>query len=202
VIGTLAGSFALALLLFAFPEYFDLAMARFADEGVATARYQMWMKTLEILTTNPLGLGIHHEGYSRAMQQFGFHYSTPHNIYLGLAVNTGVPGLIAFLTIAGGCLRRVQLARLLGDQRLRTVATAIMVVLLGFLVSGLSEPIFRNDFKLQHLFFLFAGIGSYLPAWVVVQNRSAPGTDQTSEVDPLTGVVGDSSLQPWNRELS
>jgi O-antigen ligase len=121
------------------------------------------------------------------MRSVGIDLASPHNIYLGLAANTGIPGLIAFLVIAGSCLRRILVARRFGDAMLRSVATTFFVLLVGFLVSGVTEPIYRNGFKLQHLFWLFAGIGSFLPSWLPAPAQTVPDGDQTFSLGAVPG---------------
>jgi len=153
----------MAMLLLVFPEFLEKALARFTDMGLESERYRMWFMTLRLLVEQPFGIGLHSSGYLQAMRPFGIDIPSPHNIYLGLAASIGIPGLLTFLVIVGGSILRVLRARRFGDEMLRTVATAILCLFLGFLVSGFFEPIYQNGFKLQHLFWLFAGLGSILP---------------------------------------
>ncbi len=196
VVSIIAGTFAMALLFLVFPEFLEKSLARFTDMGLQSERYRTWMMTLRLLVTNPVGIGLHSSGYIQAMRQFGIDLANPHNIYLSLAVNIGIPGLIAYLVIVVGCLRRILLARRFGDEMLRTAATAILVLLAGFLLSGFFEPIYRNGFKLQHLFWLFAGVGSFLPNWIESSVPTEFDTDRPHWLDEERDIGGGPSWQP------
>jgi O-antigen ligase len=181
----------LALIL---PEFSAMAMDRFG-RGLQDVRLSLWPATLKTLLANPLGVGLHYLNFENALSRFGFGHSTPHNIYLAIACKTGIPGLLAFLALCLGVIRRVRIAQRFGDPQVRTAATAILAMLVGFLAGGLTQPQYFAGYKLHHLFWFLAGAGSFLPRWVdtdSMQRRAAVfGSDD-----------GDSALQPSRASAS
>ncbi|MCZ7618463.1 MAG: O-antigen ligase family protein [Myxococcota bacterium] len=164
--GILIGGMTAVGILVLFPEYWDRALTRFQEEGVQGNRYILWRDTLDLLLTNPLGIGLHSFNFEAAIRPYGHAMPSPHNIYLDLATKVGIPGLLAFLAFCVGLFRRLGRARRHGSPELRTAAAAITAMMLGFLLGGITEPIFSNGYKLQHLFFFLAGVGSFLPQWL------------------------------------
>lgn len=164
--GILIGGMTAVGIIVLFPEYWERALTRFQEEGLQGNRYRLWGDTLDLLMKNPLGIGLHPFNFSAAIRPYGHAMSNPHSIYLDLAAKVGVPGLLAFLAFCVGLFRRLGRARRHGSPELRTAAAAITAMMLGFLVGGITEPIFTNGYKLQHLFFFLAGVGSFLPHWL------------------------------------
>lgn len=199
--GVVTGSLSVALLFFAFPDLLDATLGRFATEGFTSVRYQVWLETLWIIVRNPLGVGLDPQGYLQALQPAGIFLANPHNIYLGIAVNAGLPGLGFFLAIVTNALRRANVSRRIQDAEGRSVASMIFVMLVAFLISGMAEPIYSNGIKLQHFFWLVVGIATYLPNLVSSDARDSPSASilatRGSSTNGLGGVPswGDSSPQ-------
>jgi O-antigen ligase len=67
------------------------------------------------------------------------HY--PHNLYLEIAAETGLPGLIAFAAVLVTCFVYLRRARLgfggAGDWSSASLATGVQLALIGYLVSSL-----------------------------------------------------------------
>ncbi len=195
--GLVTGSLSVALLFFVFPDLLDATLGRFINEGLASVRYELWVETLRILVRNPLGVGLHVSGYLDALRPAGIFLANPHNIYLALAVNTGIPGLLFFLGLMVNTVRRANLARRVQTAEGRSVASIIFVMLIAFLISGMVEPIYGNGIKLQHFFWLIVGIASYLPTLVTAEAAAptpAPSWDSGSRSSEGTSGWGD--LQP------
>ena len=190
--GLFTGSFAVVLLFFAFPDLLDATLGRFVNEGLSSLRYEVWAETLRILARNPLGIGLHSGGYLEALRPAGILLANPHSIYLGLAVNTGIPGLAFFMTILVTALRRANLARRVLDPQGRTVASIIFLMVLAFLIGGLAEPIYGNGIKLQHFFWILVGIASYLPVLVTssANNEASLNVQRKTDTD-------DSLAETW-----
>ena len=102
----------------------------------------------------------------------GLTYSTAHNIYLDMAAQSGVGSLIAFLVLMRALLRNTArgVARALGAQQ-QLLVTLCFVVPTGFLIGGFFEPIFINSAKLNHVFWLFAGISAATSTRVLAEAR-------------------------------
>jgi O-antigen ligase len=159
------GGIAITGLFMLFPDFLTLSIERLTDLGTADVRYRLWSATVDILMAHPLGVGIHYYSFEQALASYGMRLVTPHNILLGVAVDTGLPGLAMFVLLCGSILRRTLIARRVADRDVRTAATATLMLLSGFLIGGMTEPIFTNGYKLNHLFFISAGIASALPSW-------------------------------------
>jgi len=153
------------LMTAVFPAYFDRVVDRFTAAGLQTSRFQLWAFTLELLLKNPLGVGQHPQSFYQLALQQGIPLGNPHSIYLHVAVQAGIPGLIAFLVIVGSVMRRAWLARSLGTGALRLAGALLFLAVLGFMLSGISHHLFTNT-KIQRIFWIMAGAASFLPAWL------------------------------------
>lgn len=124
--------------------------ARPDTDTSALRRFAGNLASLEVWKDNPLlgvGPGIYAKYYSSVevnrlglVQQFKNFPS--HNLYLEMAAETGVIGLVSFLTIIAYLMRRLWRGRkqMLGkDSEAADLATAFFISILGYLVSGIFE---------------------------------------------------------------
>lgn len=161
-------AFPLALLLFAigyqvagsqFGETLDKSVERL-DRGLEDVRTEIWSATVDIVVENPLGLG--HDPLSFvgevARKRPGFFFATPHNLFLGVAVTIGLAGLLFFLAfwiqVVADATHATKRA---ADPQTQRLAISISLILFVFLVAAMTEPIFDNGHKLNHLFWFVSG---------------------------------------------
>ncbi len=171
-----------------FPEYLDRVIDRFQTQQFDDSRWLVWRRTFEMMAQHPLGIGPHQETFARWQPQFGLNVGNPHNIYFEVAVAAGIPGLLAFLVLILGVLRRTWAARRYGDPTLRLVAVVIFLMLAGFLLGGVTHPLFMKE-KMQRIFFLLAGAASYLPMFIATRGKSrVPEETAWARADPYNGV--------------
>jgi O-antigen ligase len=95
-----------------------------------------------------------------------------HNIYLHVLAELGVVGLALFLAILGFCLRCAHRAarrfRALGDERMEIVARALLIAMIGVLVSD-----FFASEQFSKVLWLLLALGPALE-WIA-RGASAPG---------------------------
>jgi O-antigen ligase len=143
-----------------FPSAYELSMDRWQEKGLEDVRPEIWATTVQIIGDNPLGLGHSPADYTAALasREPTLFWATPHNIFLGLAVSTGLIGLFAFMGIALRALREGwQTIRRLDDKGEYALMVAPLLSVVGFLVAGFTEPIYDNGTKLNHILWLVLG---------------------------------------------
>ncbi len=114
----------------------------FQANTVAWRMQEVWMPSVELIASNPLGYGLGSTRYSRATRD-GDLVIAPHNTYLEVGVELGVIGLSLFLLII---LESVRLAlaikhRYAGDRRLYFLPDAILAVLAAALACAVISTV-------------------------------------------------------------
>lgn len=140
----------------------NLTLERFKSHGFEDMRYGVWAKTIGSIPSHPFGIGLDPLIYGDTLR---LGVNTPHDIYLEIASQIGILGLVAFLWIVGASMYRLWRARSSGNAHAKTAATALFVGLAGFLLGGLTEPIYHNGLKFQRIFWVLVGMGSAAPIW-------------------------------------
>jgi putative inorganic carbon (HCO3(-)) transporter len=142
-----------------FGEYLVLTVERM-DRAMEDVRFEIWSVTLDIIADNPLGIGLSPEHYIEQVSRHraGFFFASPHNLYLGLAANIGIPGLLAFLLLVFAAIWRglVALNQSTNPREFQLLLLPMGMVLV-FLVGAFTEPIYANGHKLNHLFWFAVG---------------------------------------------
>jgi O-antigen ligase len=157
----------------ALSEYFTVILRYLGEQRLETPRTVIWPCYLGVILRHPLGLGFAPENTMPVVAaQCGLVFSTAHNIYLDLAAQSGVGSLIAFLFLVGVLLRNTAraVARAIGAQQ-RLLLTLCFLPPAGFLIGGIFEPTFINSPKLNHVFWLFAGVGAGASTRVLAEAR-------------------------------
>lgn len=107
-------------------------------------RLNLWKTAIRVAEHNPV-LGVGEDNWDLVFERFrvaGFYDTTvhPHNDYLTVLVSSGVPGLLAFLTIWGISLwRGFKVARNALSPMIRAVALGSTFSLMGLLIGGLFQ---------------------------------------------------------------
>ncbi len=154
-----------------FTEFIDRAFEEMNRKGTDSPREVIWYFTMGIIQENPLGLGLSTFNFSDALRKAGnIFWANPHNMYLEMTTQTGIGGLLLFLTIIGRIIWSV--IKALGrtdDYQERTALVTALSVIMGFMIMGFTEPVFRNQYKLNHIFGIVSGLSLFL-SHKVVQN--------------------------------
>jgi len=128
--------------------------------GSADVRWNDMIAARDYVLRNPLmgaGVGM---GVLALNEERGKTWIQVHNVYLQYATDLGIPGLILFLILLGGCLRSTRIARLRSAMHpdafeLNAISEGIGVSLVGFAVSAFFHPV-AYDFY----FYYLAGLAS------------------------------------------
>lgn len=153
----------------------------------------------EMFADNP-GLGVGAGNYTARFSEYAERFGSaapdyhdpaapryPHNLYLEVAAETGVPGIIAFgavLIAAFGSLGRVRGAPPSGVHDLRGLARAFQIALAGYLVSSL---FLHGDF--ERYLWLLLGMAGAMDLLVAAPRRAVP---RQSGVDEPSSPLGES----------
>jgi len=142
-----------------FPDLFGRSYGRMLRKGLDSPRYLLWTHTLQIIIDYPLGLGLSGMNFLRVILRYSNIYlDNPHNIYLHMATQAGIIGLIVFLTIIIKTIKIIIRAyREIKDPLSKEVLSYFLVMISGFLLMGLTEPVFMNSIKMNHLFAIIIG---------------------------------------------
>lgn len=125
-----------------------LAHALVYDEALSTklvARLDIWVSSLKAIEDNfftGIGIGTFNKiipvRYPYQTVGLSFDVSQSHNLFLDVAVSTGIPGLIGLLLLFAGVV--LMAARALhGDLVARLVALGVLASMTAFVVYGLTD---------------------------------------------------------------
>lgn len=185
--GTLARAFGVAaitaivaataglVISLVFPEVFQLILGELSDQGLQTPRWTIWSSYLELIVTNPFGVGLDQRNIELVTPEYRLAAPLAHNIYLDLAARVGIIGMLAFTAL--GAVLLVRSYRALAAARTplqRRIAQALFFATAAFLLSGVVEPIYHNGFKMLQLFSLLAGASFAASARTLAAERAAP----------------------------
>jgi putative inorganic carbon (HCO3(-)) transporter len=130
----------------------------------STLRLALWESTIAMIMDKPL-LGIGWGAYWMVYPDYDFFLNNPaativhaHNMYLHIAAEIGIPGLLVFLCIIYGHTRKAM--DVLGRTKNRRVAgvmLGIVAAILGLAVSGVTDYIMFNV-QMSMLFWLLNAI--------------------------------------------
>lgn len=143
-----------------FYEFFSRAIERFGEQGFDPGiRIEIWRASWRMLLDNPFGIGLYWEIYMNELSRYSLlYFANPHNIYLSIALFGGFAGLGCFLIILirsiGKCLHVMRADTL----ELKQPAKYCLLAIAGFALFGITEPIFSNGYKINHIIALVIGI--------------------------------------------
>lgn len=171
-----------------FPEVYQQSIDRWQTKGLEDVRTAIWASTTGIIQDSPLGIG--HDPYdfmSRLSMQDPLHeFANPHNIYLSIAVVSGIPALLAFLYLLIRVIWRsvAALAAPL-DHRAFGLRGAVLLSIIVFAIGGMTEPIFDSGMKLNHFFWFLMGTA----VWFERRRFAAPArppdaSEESAECPP------------------
>lgn len=166
-----------------FFEFFERTFERFSEKGLEdTTRAKNFQASFQIMLDNPFGIGVSQMNFIPLLMEYAnIYFASPHNVYLEMGLQVGINGLIAFLALVGLTLfYNIKTFRNTDNSALKLALALSFLMLSGFLLMGLTEPIFRNYFKLNHIFGLMLGIS--LSMYYRYQNGLYQQTETQSEI--------------------
>ena len=130
----------------------------------STLRIALWESTIAMIADKPL-LGIGWGAYWLVYPEYDFFLNNPaarivhaHNMYLHIAAEIGIPGLIAFLAIIYGHAKKaVDVLSQTNNRRVAGLMLGIVAAILGLAVNGFTDYIMFNV-QMSMLFWLFNAI--------------------------------------------
>jgi O-antigen ligase len=179
------GSAALAVMLLAFPSVGGSAVERWMTLSQVqsaetwSGRWSSWQGALDVIASHPI-LGVGAGNFAEAAFQYsevvaqnsiekGDYASWAHNIYLSVASQVGLVGLILFLGVLFFLFKTaVPIA-----QR-SSLGTGILVALIVFMIAGLTLPWDNN--KMVYIL-----IGSVLALQLHYSDRRTPSSAEEQE---------------------
>jgi len=155
-------------------------------EGSAEQRYVLAQTAIDLIIRNPFnGVGIGSVPFAFTSYRRGISGRDPHNTYLKMAAELGIPGLLVYILLVVTVWRTISRARRATRQTDPTVSTGLANLqygLLGFLVASL----FGSYAWLSIFHFFLAVMWSGAMAWMTAPSavptspRTAPVADRTS----------------------
>ncbi len=150
--------------------FFPLMRERFSSEdyGSSRARLPMIRVAWDIIQQNPLfGIGLN--TYSEVMHHYdpknlieGFEYPV-HNMYLFIAAEIGIPGLLFFLLFVGSIA--VGLLKMLWKSRgsFACISIGLLGGVLSILLQAFVEQGMKADIQLWYVFSAVCGLAAAMP---------------------------------------
>jgi O-antigen ligase len=140
--------------------FLERAIREMTKKGMESPREAIWKATIPMIKDHLLGVGIASENYSTQLMKYGnMDWASAHNIYFDFLARTGLPGFISIVTIFISCLVTLIVTYLRNkEHEIRLVIACLIMMLLGFLIMGFTEPIFVNQYKLNYIFATLLGV--------------------------------------------
>lgn len=138
-------------------------------------RLQIWPIAIERIEAQPLtgygyGRGIQRREYRAAFPDNPYHWHG-HNMFLNVAVGTGLPGLAALILVFGALAWRGVALAAPDDARRRMLGGMVLAVLTAAIVKNLTDDTLVRDASL--LFWSLVGIAVGLGGRLGLENRPA-----------------------------
>lgn len=148
------------LVLLAFPSVGqNLSASEFTHTGTMQVRYNTWSLALQDIVQNPwTGAGLGKHTFSKLHPDLGdgFHDNL-HNLFLGRAVQIGIPGVLLFIWIFVAIVRRASLVfHNFPNVWSGKLAVATSLIVVGVGVRNLFDDMFIGT--VAYLFWLAVGL--------------------------------------------
>ncbi len=151
------------IILFTIPNPIQTRLTA-DDRGSAYVRIPLMKVALAIIDRHPLtGIGLNnytevHEEYDPTPEQVSYYFPhSVHNIYLLLAAEIGIPGLLFFLWFIAMVYRQALFYIRFHEDYSVSLAIGILGGLTGFLINGLVENGLIGNYQFLSLWF-FSGV--------------------------------------------
>jgi len=125
----------------------------------STLRLALWESTVAMIVDKPfLGIGwgaywLVYPEYDFFLQDAGTKIFHAHNMYLNIAAEIGIPGLLVFLAVMIGHIRKALIAMQSTNRWVAGLMLGIVTALMGLAVNGFTDYILFN-IQLSMLFWL------------------------------------------------
>lgn len=203
VAGLLATSVALAGAVVASPDFRERVVSRAGEtriegsHGLFGIRQALWSATADMIQEHPLGVGpgranlvliayLPYDEYLKRIQR-GIPQYDPHNTFLSVAGDLGIPSLgVFFLIVAAAVIRSMKRARRISfkaDPGSFWLFVAVPIGIVAMLMFGMT-----SSQQLLKYLWLFIGLG-----------LAAPRIATSSQPSPLRDGVARRSLRPVRR---
>lgn len=150
-------------------------------------RLSLWEMALDLVQQRPFigyGMGSTRQLITTGLRdQYGldFTFTHFHNGFATITVEAGLIGLLALLTIfAAASATALRCFRVSGDEVERFGATLLVILVVTYMISGLTNIILGHDI-LDTMMVIFLITGTYLAAGTSMQPLSDPGAAETPD---------------------
>lgn len=170
---------------------------RFADTGDASAqsRKEVWKRGAYVTLRNPI-VGVGWRAYSKYQQASGEKLYDPHNMYLLVSAEQGIPGLVFFLGALLGCGKVITNVL---SRRNTPFVEGLALGMFGALVAFGINNVFGSRmiylYIVQH-FWLLMGLLVVL-AQVRPKDGEATVSIAVEEPEPEPVAIGPPPVSPW-----
>jgi O-antigen ligase len=144
------------------------------QEGLENKRLFLFHRYLLMLLGHPFGIGLAPANYAQRIAEYGIPgVVSAHNIYIDIALQTGLPGLLCFVSIAAMTLLRNRRAAAVATDPIDKLALVYLFLpIVGFLTVGIVQPIYTISNKLNHLFWISCGVSLGVSQVILAAHRA------------------------------
>ena len=161
------------------------------EEGLESSRFELFQRYGAMLLEHPLGIGLSAPNFMLLIGRYDIAgVVNSHNIYLEMALQTGMLGLFTFLAMIWIVMTRNRRAfALTKDRDQREALLYLFLSLLGYLSNGFFQPIFSVYPKLNNLFWLLCGLSLAASARVFAAHGAAARAELNPEHSSLAPPI-------------
>ena len=91
------------------------------------------------------------------------HWANPHNMYLHFIVQNGYLGFAAIMFIfIYTIVSNIKAYKKCEDENKKISLAFLLLMITGFMLMGITEPLFKNQYKLNYIIAIVLGLSMFL----------------------------------------
>jgi O-antigen ligase len=155
-------------------EFVERAIEEMTKKGTDSPREVIWQHTFTMVKDYPLGVGLADYNYMEKLATYAnLHWANPHNMYLHFLVQNGYLGFIAIMfIIIYSLVTNIKAFKRSNDENYKLSLAFLLLMITGFMLMGLTEPLFRNQFKLNYIIAVVLGLSMSLSHKILVSKNN------------------------------
>lgn len=184
----LLGTGFIIILLFAVDSLFDKYIQEFVEraidemtkKGTDSPRELIWKYTFSMVKDYPLGIGLTDVNYMDKLSSYAnLHWANPHNMYLHFLVQNGYLGFIAIIFIFFYTIvTNIKAYKKCDDDNYKISLAFLLLMITGFMLMGITEPLFKNQYKLNYIIAIVLGLSMFLSKIILTNYKNKNNSEK------------------------
>jgi O-antigen ligase len=162
-------------------EFIERAVNEMTKKGTDSPREVIWKYTISMIADYPFGIGLSDANYMEKLAGYAnLHWANPHNMYLHFLVQNGYLGFMAIMFIfIYAIITNIKAYIRSKDINYKTTLAFLLLMITGFMLMGITEPLFKNQYKLNYIIAVVLGLSFSLSHKILL----AKDSDEDLQID-------------------